>query len=114
MPTISSAPGQIFVVSHAVTMGCPIVQGAEPFMFTQNAALEVLPDGVYTLEWTQADAAPIFQVRQQFRVKAGLLSVPSPEPIPTLSPWPLFLSAFLTCCVGVFYRRPVTRRSAAT
>lgn len=110
VPTITTSPGQILIVSHVVAMGCPVVEGAEAVIFTQNANLGVLPDGNYTLDWTQTDIAPTFQVRKQFWVKAGLLSLPNPEAIPSSSSWSLLLSAFLVCCIGLVFRRDLIRR----
>lgn len=111
LPDITISGGQILIVSHAFAMGCPSLEGADPMLFTQNAILGVLADGAYTLRWTQTDAAPTFQVKQQFWVKAGLLSVPSPETIPALSQWSLILSVLLMCYVGSLRWRPLTRRS---
>ena len=110
-PVIAISAGQILITSHAVAMGCPIFEGADPIPYTQNATLGLLADGAYTLRWTQTDAAPHFQIQQQFSVKAGFLSVPSIEPIPTSSRWSLFLSILLMCYVASRRWRPLTRRS---
>ena len=110
-PIIAISGDQILVASHAVAMGCPIFEGADPFPFTQNATLGLLADGFYTLRWTQTDAAPNFQIQQQFSVRAGFLSVSSLEPIPTSSRWSFFLSILLVCFIGSRRWPPLTRRS---
>jgi len=110
-PVITRSAGQVLIASNAVAMGCPVFEGAKAVPFMQDATLGPLADGAYTLRWTQTDAAPQFQIQQQFSVKAGFLSVPGLEPVPTSSHWSLFLSMLLVWYVGARHWRPPTRRS---
>jgi hypothetical protein len=99
-PVVTISGTQISIVSHAVAMGCPVLQGAQPFAFTQSATLGVLADGAYALRWTQTDAAPTFQVDQPFALTVGLLSVAGPTPAPALSQWSLFAAMLLVGYLG--------------
>lgn len=115
-PVVTISADQILIVSHVIGMGCPIFQVGTPFPYTQSAPLGVFADGGYTLRWTQKDTAPTFEVQQQFFVNAGNVSMASPEPIPTMSQWSLFLLALLICLAGSLRwrsMRPASERSSA-
>lgn len=102
-PIVTISGNQITINSPAVGMGCPPMPGDVPFAFSQSTGLGVLPDGAYTLRWSQTDAGPTFQVQLQFFVNLGLLSLSNPAPIPTLSSWSIAILVVLMC-VGLLRR----------
>ena len=115
VPIVTISGNQITLNSPAVGMGCPTLPGDVPFAFTQSTSLAVLPDGAYTLRWSQTDAVPTFQVQLQFFINLGLLSLSNPAPIPTLSPWSIAVLVLLMFVglLGRGFPNPAVNRTCA-
>ena len=120
VPSVTVSSDQIVLTSTLLALACPGIPGATPVLYTQVASAGVLPDRTYVVTWKTAppSATTGFSVQTQFQIRAGLLVLPDPEPLPSLSQWSLGLLVALLlfggCCIGspltTLYGLPVDRK----